>query len=300
MVSIKYGKFSISKDIYPEIDELNHKINTKKNLLFCISEKLGSYIDNKKEDVVKICSNDKYGWHLYMTKNRSQTMKKSFKNLLNKKIQFKYENKIFLEIETEEIKTVQKGSNFHVDIPIIHKLSDEIYNLQKKLQVINKENYLQKTKYYYDNYKNLLNNIVSLVGKIDLYSTIAKLSTENVYSRPIIIDENKSFIKAKDIRHPIVEKIQTDIPYVPNDVELNENGILLYGTNACGKSTLMKSIGLTIIMAQSGFFVPCSYLEYSPYTQIFTRILNNDNIFRGQSSFAIEMSELRKHLIKSK
>ena len=130
------------KDIYPEIDELNHKINTKKNLLFCISEKLGSYIDNKKEDVVKICSNDKYGWHLYMTKNRSQTMKKSFKNLLDKKIQFKYENEIFLEIETNKLKTVQKGSNYHVDIPIIHKLSDEIFNLQKKLQVINKENYL--------------------------------------------------------------------------------------------------------------------------------------------------------------
>ena len=287
------------KKIYPELDELNEKINYKKNLLYSISEKLGSYIDNKKEDVVKICSNDKYGWHLYMTKNRSQTMKKSFKNLVNKKIQFKYQNEIFLEIESEQIKTIQKGSNFHVDIPIIHKLSDEIFNLQKKLQVINKENYLQKTKYYYDNYKHLLNDIVSFIGKIDLYSTSGKIAIENVYSRPIIIDENKSFIRAKDIRHPIVEKIQTDVPYVPNDVELYENGILLYGTNACGKSTLMKSIGLTIIMAQSGFFVPCSYLEYSPYTQIFTRILNSDNIFKGQSSFAVEMSELRSILLRA-
>ena len=55
----------------------------------------------------------------------------------------------------------------------------------------------------------------------------------------------------------------------------------------------MKSIGLTLIMAQAGFYVPCSELRYSPYTQIFTRILNNDNIFKRQSSFAVEMSELR-------
>ena len=79
-----------------------------------------------------------------MTKNRSLTMKKSFRNLLNKDIEFKYENETFLKINTDQIKTILKGSNYHVDIPIIYKLSDDINKLQKKLQVINKENYLQK------------------------------------------------------------------------------------------------------------------------------------------------------------
>ena len=69
--------------------------------------------------------------------------------------------------------------------------------------------------------------------------------------------------------------------------------MLLFGTNACGKSTLMKAVGLNVIMAQAGFFVPCSSFEYKPYTKIFTRILNNDNIFRSQSSFAVEMLELK-------
>ena len=61
----------------------------------------------------------------------------------------------------------------------------------------------------------------------------------------------------------------------------------------------MKSIGISLIMAQAGFFVPCSKLEYTPYTQLFTRILNNDNIFKAQSSFAVEMSELRNILLKA-
>ena len=67
----------------------------------------------------------------------------------------------------------------------------------------------------------------------------------------------------------------------------------MFGTNACGKSTLMKAIGLNVILAQAGFYVACSEFQIKPYTQIFTRILNNDNIFRGQSSFAVEMIELK-------
>ena len=87
-----------------------------------------------------------------------------------------------------------------------------------------------------------------------------------------------------------------------DDVHLGinkQNGILLYGVNAVGKSSLMKSIGIAVIMAQSGFFVAAKEFTYSPYKHIFTRISNNDNIFKGQSTFAVEMSELRSILIRA-
>ena len=67
----------------------------------------------------------------------------------------------------------------------------------------------------------------------------------------------------------------------------------MFGTNACGKSTFMKAIGLNLIMAQAGLYVASSCFRFSPYTKIFTRILNNDNIFRSQSTFAVEMEEIR-------
>lgn len=159
--------------------------------------------------------------------------------------------------------------------------------------------FVQKCTEYYNIYKELFIKLVDLIGFIDLNTNISKLSIENVYNKPEILDTEKSIFNGEDVRHPIVEKVQKEIEYVPNDIELSENGILLYGTNACGKSTLMKSIGLTLIMAQAGFFVPCSSLKFSPYTQIFTRILNNDNIFKRQSSFAVEMSELRSILKRS-
>ena len=69
--------------------------------------------------------------------------------------------------------------------------------------------------------------------------------------------------------------------------------MLLYGVNAVGKSSTMKSVGISIIMAQAGMYVPASEFYYYPYKYIFTRISGNDNIFKGQSTFAVEMSELR-------
>ena len=106
------------------------------------------------------------------------------------------------------------------------------------------------------------------------------------------------------MRHPIIEQIQKKYEYVPNNCfigkkvtnnEDNEDtkGILLYGINASGKSSYMKAVGLNLILAQAGFFVAAKSFTYYPYTKIFTRISGNDNIFKGHSSFAVEMLELR-------
>ena len=77
-----------------------------------------------------------------------------------------------------------------------------------------------------------------------------------------------------------------------------DNGILLFGLNQSGKSSLIKSIALNIIMAQAGCFVPCK-LTLKPYAKIITRLSSNDNLFKGQSSFIVEMNELRSILKKS-
>jgi len=89
---------------------------------------------------------------------------------------------------------------------------------------------------------------------------------------------------------------------VANSISLNNkeggaadylNGILLYGTNAVGKTSFIRALGIAVIMAQAGLFVPASRFLYKPYKYIFTRILGNDNLFKGLSTFAVEMSELR-------
>jgi DNA mismatch repair protein MutS len=95
----------------------------------------------------------------------------------------------------------------------------------------------------------------------------------------------------------LIEQLQQNEIYVTNDIvlgnEYQKRGVLLFGTNAVGKTSFIRAIGIIIIMAQSGLFVPCSSFHYHPYRSIFSRILGNDNLFKGLSTFAVEMSELR-------
>ena len=282
------------KGIHLEIDEIQEDIQESKLILYLICEKLGKYIDHKKKGVIKQEYNEKYGYYLHVTDNRSKIFKKSIQNLSDTVIEIDINipgSKLILDLK--DVKFIKRGSNTHLELGYLQEISNKLIMNQLKIQGINKSKYLETIDRFYKNNLKLFDELVKFIGIIDLNCNIAKISIENVYTRPEIIDSEKSFIDGKDIRHPIVEKVQTEIEYIPNDVSLSEDGILLFGTNACGKSTLMKSIGLTLIMAQAGFYVPSSNFKYTPYKQIFTRILNNDNIFKRQSSFAVEMSELR-------
>jgi DNA mismatch repair protein MutS len=143
-----------------------------------------------------------------------------------------------------------------------------------------------------------LDQIADFVTYLDVIYNKATIANKYNYCRPII-DNNaeNSFVNASNLRHCIIEQIQQDEElYVANDISLgssNVDGMLLYGTNAVGKTSLIRSLGIAVVMAQAGLFVPCSSFVFKPYEYIFTRILGNDNIFKGLSTFAVEMSELR-------
>ena len=128
------------------------------------------------------------------------------------------------------------------------------------------------------------------------YKVYVSRSINNGYVKPTIKLKEHSYVDIKQIRHPIIEFIHNNTKYVPNDIVLGsgeQSGILLFGINAVGKSSCMKSIGISIIMAQAGMFVPCDSMIYHPYNYLFTRIKNNDNLYAGLSSFEVEMKEFK-------
>ncbi len=147
---------------------------------------------------------------------------------------------------------------------------------------------------------------------LDVTWTVAKLKHEWCWNRPDIVDAEESFLEVTKLRHPILERIQTQNPYVSHSVALGSprsigpsavgdnvqtsRGLLLYGMNASGKSSLMKAIGLCVLLSQAGFPVPAATCRLSPFTAVFTRILGNDNLWAGLSSFAVEMTEFREIL----
>ena len=142
--------------------------------------------------------------------------------------------------------------------------------------------------------------IVSFITDVDLIQNQAYIARKYKYCKPTVDvgnvgEEEGSYVDAKDIRHCLIERMNEDEIYVTNDISLGkkERGLLLYGTNAVGKTSMIRALGICIIMAQAGLYVPCSAFTYRPYTNIMTRILGNDNLFKGMSTFAVEMSELR-------
>ena len=159
-----------------------------------------------------------------------------------------------------------------------------------------------KTKLVRDN----INLVSAFVANVDFMQNGAYVATKYGYNRPQIdmeeIDSStKSYVSFEEIRHPLIEHLNGEELYVTNDIGLgvnkkesiNSDLMLLYGTNAVGKTSIIRAIGISLIMAQSGLFVPCSKMVYLPYTKLFTRIIGNDNLFKGLSTFAVEMSELR-------
>lgn len=144
----------------------------------------------------------------------------------------------------------------------------------------------------FDNHFKIISNFIE---SIDFILNNAFVAKTNNYCKPKIKKSDSAFFSVKELRHPLIEKINTDTLYIPNDIELGKNtkGILLFGTNAVGKSSLIKAIGISVILAQSGMFVPCSKFTFYPYKKLFTRIIGNDNIFKGLSTFQVEMSEFK-------
>jgi DNA mismatch repair protein MutS len=134
------------------------------------------------------------------------------------------------------------------------------------------------------------------VAQLDVSLCLAKVAKERGYTKPEISEGDEAGVFALGLRHPLLESIQTRIEYVKHDVDLGfgtEYGWLLYGMNASGKSSLMKAIGVNVLLAQAGSFVPARVFKLKPFKSILTRILNQDSLWAGLSSFAVEISELR-------
>ena len=137
-------------------------------------------------------------------------------------------------------------------------------------------------------------------AELDISWTMYSIAFTWRWTRPIFIeDQSSSSLDVTDLRHPVIERL-INVPYVSHSIQLSsqdqEGGIILYGMNASGKSSLMKALGIAVVLAQTGFPVPATLLKIRPFTSIFTRILGNDNLWAGLSSFAVEMTEFREIL----
>ena len=131
------------------------------------------------------------------------------------------------------------------------------------------------------------------VAALDVLASFAAVSIKNDYTRPVVNLSGKIYLK--DCRHPVVEALLHDTPFVPNDVDMDMNDTrvaVITGPNMAGKSTYMRQTAIISIMAQIGCFVPAAVAELGIVDGIYTRVGASDDLSAGQSTFMIEMSEV--------
>ncbi|MDQ6746872.1 MAG: DNA mismatch repair protein MutS, partial [Candidatus Dormibacteraeota bacterium] len=129
------------------------------------------------------------------------------------------------------------------------------------------------------------------IGAVDALASLAHAGIEHGWVRPVIHDRFE--IQVKDGRHPLVEAALGPGQFVPNDLALEEGArvILLTGPNMAGKSTYLRQVGLLVLLAQVGSFVPAASASIGMVDRIFTRVGAQDAIAQGLSTFMVEMVE---------
>lgn len=271
---------------------------------------------------VKIHETEKSGASLQITKVRSAKLKSILASMpssssggLPKVLQITTDFAIPLnDIKfLSPSKTIDEITSPQI-VEILHKIGHLKAIISKEVELLYKSLLTKIESDLYDQ----LDNLVEYITYLDVIQNKAYMAREYNYCRPKISDFNTedsvSFFNVRELRHPLIEHIQQNEIYVTNDLALNQNllsmntdstekaasgsnivnrGILIYGTNAVGKTSFIRAVGLAILMAQSGFYVPATKFTYKPYKSVFSRILGNDNLFKGLSTFAVEMSELR-------
>ncbi|MGP8136012.1 MAG: MutS-related protein, partial [Thermoplasmata archaeon] len=147
-----------------------------------------------------------------------------------------------------------------------------------------------------DRYVGDVHRVARAVGEADALATFAHLAQSRGYVRPVVDDSATLVIR--EGRHPVLDQLLGE-RFVPNDVELDAAGhrlLVLTGPNMSGKSTYMRSVGLLVVLAQAGSFVPARFARVGLVTQLFTRMGFTDEIGRGKSSFMVEMTEVAEIL----
>ena len=304
----------INKGINAQIDELVLENEILKEKLNIFKVHMLKYLNSSDSNFIQINRLDKEGFFIQLTRNRYSMIKDE---LLESHLIIDDELYLF-----KDFKIKVQTTNVKISNKLTEAISDKYVHNLKKIIELNKTAFKEQIKLYEEKYSEQLLDICKFIAEIDLTVSNIKTSKKYNYVCPKIIknEHNTNFLEIIDLRHPIIENNQEAGLYVPNDIilgdlnlvkddyknnviiqnskydNMNDNkmhGVLLYGINSSGKSSLMKSIGISVVLAQAGFFVPASSMRFCIFDSIFTRISGADNISKGLSSFAVEMLELK-------
>ena len=261
---ISKGNF-IKNDVNVELDELR---KVKRNSEIYLDNLLKEEIEKTEISSLKIGFNNIFGYYFEVRNTHKQKVPD---NWTRKQTLVSAERYINEELKELEIKILSSNSRI------------------QEIELSEYEILIEKLNEFVNDIK-LNSNIIST---IDCLLSFSKVSIDNNYVRPKIIDEVS--IEIKNGRHPIIENsLPIGEKYIPNNIILNKDDqqiLMITGPNMSGKSAVLRQTALIVILAQIGCFVPAEKAKIGIFDKIFTRVGASDNISSGESTFMVEMNE---------
>jgi DNA mismatch repair protein MutS len=212
---------------------------------------------------------------------------------VNDKLYFIVSKKKALEIKKiRDIKIGGTQSECRISDERIEEISDTLSSINLEIEKFEKTKFLEFCDNFSNKFCKTINNISKLIADIDFCCSAANIIINNKFTIPNINTTNN--LSIKKLRHPLIES-SCKATYVSNDCNIDDNqiGMLLFGQNFSGKTSYIRSVGMCIILAQSGLPVPSSEMSFTPFKQLITKIALGDNMHRGQSTFTNEMKEVK-------
>lgn len=192
---------------------------------------------------------------------------------------------------------VSKASEIQIVDEEWASLSFLCFGKKQKYLLRSKKIWEDFQKSFLDKFGGDIIDIAKQVGEIDVLTNFAEIAVKNSYCKPKLLDESK--ILLENLRHPMVEDSRDiEEAFVPNTVCLggSKDTMVIYGANSAGKSTVLKSVAVAVLMTQIGCYVPASKAELGVFNSIMTRMTTFDSLSEGFSTFTMEMKELQEAL----
>ena len=176
--------------------------------------------------------------------------------------------------------------------PELKEYEEKILGAQEKIEQIEARLYAELLAVA-SNFSSTILTDARMTATLDVLLTFCIVAMANRYNRPVVDDSLK--IDLRNARHPVIEReLPAGTPYIANDISLDNEStqiMMITGPNMSGKSALLRSTALNVLMAQIGSFIPCDSAHIGVVDKIFTRVGASDNIALGESTFMVEMNE---------
>ncbi|MEX0663122.1 MAG: DNA mismatch repair protein MutS [Balneolaceae bacterium] len=176
--------------------------------------------------------------------------------------------------------------------PELKEVEEKVLSAEDRSKTLEGELF-EELRLYVADFADQIQQIAGAMADLDCLQSFAEVSFRNNYARPEIHSED--VIDVKKSRHPVVEKtLDAGEPFIPNDIYLDNSEfqiLMITGPNMAGKSVILRQVGLLVLMAQVGCFVPAESAKIGMVDKIFTRVGASDNLAAGESTFLVEMNE---------